>query len=501
MTPADVIPLLLPLLASAAVVLVLVADLVLPRERGATLGWLTVALLSGLLVTSFAVTTTGAVGDAFVGTAWSVFFARLALVSALLGTLGAMAHVERQLPRRQGEYYALLLSSLVGMLLLPGARDVLLLVVAFELMGIPLYVLAGYAKTDGPPLPPGDEPGSGRKSPAAEAAIKLYLVGASSTAITLFGLALVVGVAGTTDIATLLGEGPLAPLTRVGMVLVLAGMSFKIGLVPFHMWVPDTYQGASTPFVAFLSVAPKATGIAAFVSLFVLAPAARADGGEGPWASVLLVLAAASMVLGNLLAVPQTDVRRLLGFSGVAQMGYVLLAVATGASEGLSMAAFYLGAYVLTNMGVFFVLHAVAGDRGRHDLRELWGLSQRAPFLGFALLVFLLSLAGIPFAVGFWAKLYVFLAAFRAGHAWLVALGAVFAVVGLFYYMQVARAAFMNDATTAPEATAEGAPPIGIGLRAAVLICLVGVLGLGLWPALLFEQTEPVGRALLEAAP
>ncbi|MBX7190950.1 MAG: NADH-quinone oxidoreductase subunit N [Sandaracinaceae bacterium] len=494
MTQADFMPLLLPLLAVAATVLVIVMDLFLPERRGASLGWLTAALLGGLLVVSFYVPTTGVVGDGvFVGTAWSVFFARLSLVAALLAVLGALEHVERRFPRRQGEYYALLLSSVVGMLILPGARDVLLLVVAFELMGIPLYVLAAYAKSEGMPLLASEEPGSGKKSPAAEAAIKLYLVGATSTAITLFGLALVVGVAGTTEITGLLGDGPLAPLTRVGMMLVLGGMSFKIGLVPFHMWVPDTYQGAPTPFVAFLSVAPKATGIAAFVSLFVIAPAAH-GGAHGPWIAMLLVLATASMVIGNLAAVPQSDVRRLLGFSGVAQMGYVLLAIATGTSEGLSMAAFFLAAYVVTNMGVFFVIHACAAEDGRHDLASLAGLSQRAPFLGFALLVFLLSLAGIPFAVGFWAKLYVFLAAFRAGYVWLVALGAVLAVIGLFYYMQVARAAFMKDDAS----TGAPAPTIGVGLRAAVLLCLVGVLGLGLWPALLFDQTADAGTSILE---
>lgn len=494
----ELAPLLLPLLATAATVLVIVADLVLPARRGAALGWLTAALLGGLLVASFFVTTTGTVGDGvFVGTAWSTFFGRLSLLAALLAVLGAMDHVEERFSRRQGEYYALLLSSVVGMLLVPGARDVLLLVVAFELMGIPLYVLAAYAKSEGPPLLAGADPSSGEKSPAAEAAIKLYLVGATSTATTLFGLALVVGVAGSTELGALLGDGPLAPLTRVGMMLVLAGMAFKIGLVPFHMWVPDTYQGAPTPFVAFLSVAPKAAGIAAFVAIFVLAPAHGGEGAsQGPWAAMLLVLATASMLVGNLAAVPQTDVRRLLGFSGVGQMGYVLLAVAVGTSEGLSMAAFFLGAYVLTNMGVFFVLHACAGQDGRHDLASLAGLSQRAPFLGFALLVFLLSLAGIPFAVGFWAKLYVFLAAFRAGYVWLVALGAVLAVVGLFYYMQVARAAFMKDDATGASAAA---PTLGPGLRAAVLICLVGVLGLGLWPALLFDPSADAGASLLES--
>lgn len=479
MSFGELSPLTLPLLAAFSAVLVMLVDLALPRLR--SLGWFTAALLGGLLAVSFLVDTSGELASGvYRGNAWTVFFSRLFLAAALLATLGAMDQVHRQYPRRQAEYYALLLFSLVGMLILPGARDLLLLVVAFELMGIPLYVLAAYAKTDGTK--------TGPKSPAAEAALKLYLVGATSTAITVFGLALVVGMSGTTKLSEILGAATLMPLTKVGMMFVLGGISFKLGLVPFHMWVPDTYQGAPTPFVAFLSVAPKAAGMAALIAIFVLAPAGH---GSGPWSSALFILAAAAMIVGNVLAIPQTDVRRLLGYSGVAQMGYVLLGVATARTEGLAMGAFYLAGYVFTNMGAFFVVHAVAGDAGRSDLVGLAGLSRRAPWLGVALLVFLLSLAGIPFVVGFWAKLYVLLAAFRAGFVGLVALGVVLAVIGLFYYMQVARAAFMA------EPTEPGVPPIGVGLRAAVLVCLIGVVGFGLWPRPIFDSATAAAASLL----
>jgi NADH-quinone oxidoreductase subunit N len=237
--------------------------------------------------------------------------------------------------------------------------------------------------------------------------------------------------------------------------------------------------------VAFLSVAPKAAGVAALTAVFVLG----AHG--GPWWTALAVLAGATMLAGNLMALPQTDVRRLLGFSGVAQMGYVLIAVATHSATGLGMAAFYLAGYLFANMGAFLVLHAVAADGGRHDLAGLAGLSRRAPWLGMALLLFLLSLAGIPFVVGFWAKLYVFLAAVRAGMWALVALGAVLAVVGLFYYMQVARAAFMVEPAQA------AAPRVGGPLRAAIVICLVAVVAMGLWPRPIFESAAAAGASLV----
>jgi NADH-quinone oxidoreductase subunit N len=489
-------PLTLPLAVSAAAVLVLLADAVLPdgrAGRGKLLGWLTAALLGGVLVASFFVDTSGTVGDGvYVGNAWATFFARLFLVAGVLGVLGAMDHLEQQSPRRHGEYYMLLLFSIVGMLIVPGARDLLLLIVAFELMGLPLYIMAAYAKTDARKVQaPTDAaaPVVPTRSPAAEAAIKLYLVGATSTAITMFGMALVVGMAGTTRLTGVLGAEALAPVSVVGLMLILAGLSFKIGLVPFHMWVPDTYEGAPTPFVAFLSVAPKAGGIAALVVVFLLGT----GGHPGPWTMAIAVLAAGSMTIGNLLAVPQTDARRLLGYSGVAQMGYVLLAVATGNAEGLSMSAFYLAAYVFSNMGAFLVVHAVAADGGTHDLKGLAGLSKRSPWLGVALLAFLLSLAGIPFMIGFWAKLFVFLAAYRAGLVGLVVLGAVLAVVGLFYYLQVARAAFMV------EPTVPSAPRVGGPLRAAIVICLLVATGLGLWPGPLHEAATAAGSSLSSA--
>jgi NADH-quinone oxidoreductase subunit N len=470
-------PLLLPLLVAGAAALVLVADAVWPR-LGRAVGWLTAALLGAILVVSTVVDVSGvAARGAYLGTAWSLFFARLFLVAGILAVLGSIEHVEKQVARRQGEYYLLLLLSITGMLLLPGARDLLLLVVAFELMGLPLYILSGYAKTDAPAVQ-----GPGR-SPAAEAALKLYLVGAASTAITLFGLSLVVGMAGTTRLD---GLAVTAPIAQVGMLLVLAGLSFKIGVVPFHMWIPDTYQGAPMPFVAFLSVAPKAAGVAALTAVFVL------GAHDGPWWAAMAVLAGATMLAGNLLALPQTDVRRLLGFSGVGQMGYVLLAVAARSSAGLGMAAFYLAGYVFSNIGAFLVLHAVAEDAGRHDFVGLAGLHRRSPWLAMALLLFLLSLAGIPFVVGFWAKLYVFLAAYRAGLIVLVAIGAVLTVVGLFYYMHVARAAFMT------EPTVERAPRVGGPLRAAIIVCLVAVVGLGLWPGPMFESAAAAGASLVQ---
>ncbi len=475
----------LPLAVGGLAVLVLLADVLAPPARasgrGRVLGWIVVAGLALIFAASFVVDGSGrAAAGAYEGGAWTTFLQRLFLAAGALGALGAIDDVAARTPRRQGEYWLLMLASLLGMTVVAGARDLVLLVVAFELTGIPLYVLAAYAKTDAPA-------GAGPRTAASEASLKLYLVGVASSAVSLFGVALLTGMAGTTRIHDL-GAAPLTPLSALGMVLVLGGVGYKVGMVPFHMWVPDTYQGAATPFVAFLSVAPKAAGVAVLAIVFLLGLGAH----RAVWMPPLAVASLLSMGVGNLLALPQTDLRRLLGYSGIAQMGYLLLAVAAGDAFGLGMTLFFLTGYLVTNLGAFLVVHAAAGAGGGFGLDALHGLFRRAPGLALALLCFLLSLAGIPLVVGFWAKLYVLLAAWRAGLAALVVAGIVFAVVGLFYYLRVLRAAYMTE--TSEPRTVRPAP----ALRAAIALCAVGVLALGLWPAPLLDAAQRAGAALTE---
>jgi NADH-quinone oxidoreductase subunit N len=411
---------------------------------------------------------------------WALFLQRLFLCAAILAVLGAMDWLEASAGGRQAEYLALVLFSSSGMMLIPGARDWVVLVISFELMGIPLYALSAWAKNEGPP---------DRPRLAAEAGLKLFVTGTASSALTFFGLALVVGLGGTTRLDGL-GAGTLPPLAAVGMLLIVAGFGFKIGAVPFHFWVPDTYQGGPTPFVAFLSVAPKLGGIAALSVVLLSGWEAHAN----VWGAGLVVLSAASMVVGNFFALNQSDVRRLLGFSGIAQMGYVLVGLASRTRFGLAMALFFMATYLFANLGAFLVLHAGAESSGGHALTRLSGLSRRAPVLGAALLVFLLSLAGIPFVAGFWAKLLVLLAGYRAGLWGLVALGVFLAVVGLFYYLGVARSTFMA------EGEQRGAVTTGLPLRLAIGACLLAVIGLGLWPRPLIDAAEHAAADLLPPA-
>lgn len=483
----------LPLALSGLAVVVLLADVItLPRPDvppSRLIGWLVAIGLTGILVATFYVNGSGhSAFGAYEGGAWTTYFQRLFLVAGILSALGGIDDVAKRTPRRQGEYWLMLLFCLVGMVIIPGARNLVLLVVSFELMSVPLYVLAAYSKTD-TARELGDTSKHGH---ASEAALKLYFTGATSTAITLFGLALLTGMAGTTRLAEL-GAAPLTPLSTVGLAFVLCGLGYKVGMVPFHMWVPDTYQGASTPFVAFLSVAPKAAGISAISSIFLFGLGAH----RAAWLPPLALIAFLSMAVGNLLALPQTDLRRLLGYSGIAQMGYVLVALATGDAFGAGMVLFFLTAYLFTNLGAFLVVHAAAEAGGGFGFQTLGGLAKRSPSLAVALLCFLLSLAGIPFVVGFWAKLYVFLAAWRAGLSGLVIAAIVLAVLGLFYYLRMLQAAYMTDGGEL------AVPTPGRPLRLAIGLCLLAVVGMGLWPSPLVEASLNAGRDFLShpAAP
>lgn len=485
----DLVALWVPLSVLGLGVLLLLVDVLIPPRKAAPadIGWLVAVGLVLLFGATFLVEVEGtAAAGAYRTGPWALFFQRLFLAAGALAAFGGIEDVQRRTPGRQGEYWLMMLFSLAGMVIVPGAQSLLLVVIAFELMSVPLYVLAAHAKTDAM-----EEPGKGN---AAEAAIKLYLVGALSTAFTLFGLALLTGLTGTLELAQI-GAAPLSPLAAVGLLFVLGGLGYKIGMVPFHMWVPDTYQGARAPFVAFLSVAPKAAGLAVLAGIFTFGM----HGQRALWVPPIAMAAFLSMAIGNLLAVTQSDARRLLAYSGVAQMGYVLIALATGEELGLAMVLFFLVAYLFTNLGAFLVVHANAEAGAGFNVDGLSGLSRRAPKLALALACFLLSLAGIPFVVGFWAKLYVLLAAYRAGLVGLVVAGVVLAVIGLFYYLRLLRAAYMTDPSAELSAAmdANGPPRRTPALGLAIALCVIAVVGLGLFPSPLLASATRASHDLI----
>jgi NADH-quinone oxidoreductase subunit N len=452
-----------PLVLEGAVFLLAVLTLVMRiagwRGSNRAVGGIVLGGLSLIWVASMAASPDGTIFQGvFSLDELSLFAKRLFLGAAVVSVLASLAVDRGQFASRAPEYYFGLLTSLLGMLVLASARELVLLFVSFELMSIPLYFLTGFQK---------------RENTAAEAALKFFLIGTVSSAVIVYGLSFVYGATGSTNIGAIapaLQAGH--PLITLALALVLAGLGFKIAAVPFHMWVPDAYEAATTPFVAWLSVAPKAAGFIVIVRLYME--------GVGPtalmWLPVTAALAGITIVAGNLMAIPQRNVKRLLGYSGIAHIGYMLMGLAAMSTAGLAMVLFYLVAYLFGNMGAFFVVQAVDASEHSDSVDAYRGLAQRSPMLALCMLVFLLSLGGIPFVAGFWAKLYVFWAAVDRGMYALAFLGAVLTVVALYYYLLVARRMYI-DAPTRPE-------PLVVPREVAVAIgaCAVGVVGMGVYP-------------------
>jgi NADH-quinone oxidoreductase subunit N len=355
-------------------------------------------------------------------------------------------------------YHVAILASLLGMLVVASARDLILFFVAFELMSIPLYILTGFQKSD---------------ESGPEGALKFFVVGSISSAVILYGLSFVYGATGSTAMAAI--PAPLAAgnsLATLGLGLMLAGLGFKIAAVPFHMWVPDSYEAAATPFVAWLSVAPKAAGFVAIFRLYL----EDVESAALFWVPAAAAIAGVTIVAGNLMAIPQKNVKRLLAYSGIAHIGYLLMGFAAMTADGIGMMLFYLVAYLFGNMGAFFVVQAIGDAEGSDGMEAYRGLARRSPALALSLLIFLLSLGGIPFMAGFWAKLFVFWVAVQQKLYWLALVGAIATVVALYYYLVVARRMYI-DAPTKP-----GRIPIATPVLIAILICVAGVIVMGVYP-------------------
>jgi NADH-quinone oxidoreductase subunit N len=445
--------------------IVLAWDLTAGRGRGGShrgaFGIASVGLL-GLFILSFRLPTGVAFTPALIQDEFALFVKQVLLVAGFLTVLATFPYADRRgWTRRSGEFLVLLLFALVGGMSLVSAQDFLTLFVAFELLSLPLYSLAAIEKN---------------RPEAPEGAMKIFLFGSVSSAALLLGLGLLFAATGTTFWNEVAGSPENGSLMTLGLVLLLVGFGFKVAMFPFYMWVPDTYQAAPTPMVAFLSVAPKAAGIAALFRLYFELFATHVPA-VTYWVAVLAGL---TMIAGNLMALPQTHLKRLLAYSGVAQIGYVLLAVAAGSKLAAGMALFFFVAYLFSNIGAFLCVAAIEAGGEEPTLHGVRNLIRRSPVLAAMFLAFLLSLGGIPFALGFWGKMYVFLAAGQAGLWGLVFLGAVLAVVALYYYLNVARWMFIVG-DDGPRIVVPGA------ILLAVALCTLLVVGGGLVPRLFVD--------------
>lgn len=385
-------------------------------------------------------------------------------------------------PRRHpGEYLALVLFATVGLMLLVGSEELLMIFVGLELLGLSLYVMTAFDKTD---------------VRSAEAGLKYFLFGSTSSAFTLFGISLIYGMSGTTSLAAIsekLASVSVQPLLAVGVVMTLIGFAFKIAAAPFHLWAPDAYQGAPVPSAAFIASASK---VASFVILgkIVLVGFAPVHGSAAwhamvaGWSPVLAALAALSILVGNLVALAQSNVRRLLAYSAVAHSGYTLIGLVAGDHDGFSAALFYATIYAITLVGAFGVVAMVRRETGGDDFSNFSGLASRSPLLAGCMSIFMLSLAGIPPLAGFFGKFYLFSVALRAGanHGllWLVAVALLGSFISLYYYLMVLKAIFVDEPALAAARDVSVVPPALLP-RATVAVLAATVLLLGITPEIL----------------
>ncbi|MCX7706667.1 MAG: NADH-quinone oxidoreductase subunit N [Anaerolineae bacterium] len=490
------LPFLLPeLILLAGATLVFLLDLVWlkrPRMADKRDRWLPYVALAVLGAAALglipSLRTATPVATMLVADPFGVFFKALAIMGLALVILTAVPYLRGRTPFG-GEFYALLLVTGVAISLAVSAVNLLLIYLSMETLSIISYVLTGYLRHD-------------KKS--GEAALKYFLYGATASAVMLYGISLLYGATGSTDLTGLaqrLATRPpaeLAWLTTPAIVLLLTGFGFKASLVPFHQWAPDAYEGAPTPVTAFLSTASKATGFAILMRVFMVALNQRPVVSQ--WIALLVAVSVVTMTLGNLAALRQTNLKRLLAYSSIAQAGYILIGVAALLADprrtftGVNGVLIYLLAYLFTNVGAFAVVTAVEAATGKVELKDYAGLVRRSPWLAALMAIFLLSLAGIPPTGGFIGKFFVFGAAVQNQMWMLLLVAAINSVVAAFYYLNVVRYMFLMPAE-------EGAAPVPVALplRGALGISAVVTLLLGLVPGPLITWASQSARVLLLA--
>jgi NADH-quinone oxidoreductase subunit N len=464
----------LPILPVVIVVgwglLLMVIDLVLPDDKKGWAAWVSAIGLVLALVQSVALW--GWSGGTFVSRGdpamiildnYATFLNVTFLLTALLTVLMSGSYL-RRMGLDRPEYYMLLLISTGGMMLMGMANDLILIFMALELLSIPLYIMSGMARP---------------KEDSEESAMKYFFLGAFSSAILVFGIALIYGATGSTLLPEILaGVSTADSILLGGIAFLLVGFGFKVAAAPFHMWTPDVYQGAPTIVTAFMSVGAKVAGFAAMLRVFVMA---LPDVGD-VWVPAVAALAALTMVVGNVVAIVQDDIKRMLAYSSIAHAGYIMIAVAAtmGSENGVGAALFYMFAYLFTNLGAFAIVLILERDWNKGTLLDDYkGLAKHSPLLALAMAFFMLSLTGIPTTGGFAAKFYVFRAAIEADLLWLTLVGIVTSVVSAFYYLRVVYLMYMFEGEVQLFKSR--------GVLAVVGITAVATLILGIFPGPGFE--------------
>lgn len=428
-------------------------------------------VIAGISVRNSTGTTLFSFHETFTIDNYSLFFNFIFLLCTGLTILISHSYIKRE-EINHGEYYALLMFSTIGMMLMASGADLLNIYVGLEVMSISIYILTGFKRS---------------KLISNEASLKYFLLGAFSTGFLLYGIAVIYGSTGTIhlkQIASFIASkgGISDPLLLMGMGLIIIGLGFKVASVPFHAWVPDVYEGAPTAITAFMSVGPKAAGFAAFLRIFMTAFGST----HYEWQKIIFILAVLTMTLGNVVAIAQTNIKRMLAYSSIAHAGYLLIALVSANNMGISGILFYLLAYIFMNIGAFAIVIVLSHkDDEFIQINDYAGLGFKHPLLAIAMTLFMFSMAGVPPMAGFVGKFYIFSAAIKSGYVGLAVIGVINSVISVYYYLRITVIMYMKEPTR--EFTPLTISPL---IVAAIVISVIGTLHLGIFPAKVMEIAQ-----------
>ena len=473
----DLFYLLPELVLTGAALALLLVNAFIPRRLQHVMSWLGIiglALSGAALVAVTGGPPIGVANGVAVVDTFGTFFKAIFLLAAAITLLMSGRYLDIE-GAKHGEYVFMVLCSTIGMMFMAGGTDLITLFIGLETMAIAFYILAGMLKTN---------------QRSNEAAVKYFLLGTFSLGLLLYGMSLLYGMTGTTNLAALsirIGEHGREPWLVLAVILVAAGMAFKIAAVPFHMWAPDVYEGAPTPITAFLSVGSKAASFAMLLRIFVAGlPTMAAD-----WTILFYVMSVVTMTVGNVAALTQTNIKRMLAYSSIAHAGYLLIGVVANTPRGWTAMMIYLMIYAFMQLGAFAVIIMMRrADAIGDEVKDLSGLFGRAPFAAVCMLIFMLSLGGIPPTAGFMGKFWLFSAAIDQKYIWLAVIGVLNSAISLYYYLRIVVFMFMKGDPTGSD------PKPAPALAAVLVVTLAATLILGVYPRPLFELAEASARTL-----
>ncbi|MCE5285648.1 MAG: NADH-quinone oxidoreductase subunit N [Pelosinus sp.] len=453
--------------------LIIILDLLLPRfETRRSLGYLAAAGVAGVFAytcTQYGVSATVYQG-LFTLDSFALFFKQIFLLAILLTLLFSFDYVEG-LAKYQGEFYALLLLAVAGMMIMASANDLLTVFIGTELMTVTFYILVGYQFNS---------------SKSSEAGMKYMILGSVSSAVLLYGVSWVYGCTGSIVFEQIAKHANTSLGMLFGFGLIVAGLFFKMALIPFHMWAPEIYEGAPTPITAMLSMGSKVAGLAVLLRMVFIAFVPM----QAYWGGIVSIIAAITMIGGTVIAMWQTNIKRMMAYSSITQAGYMIVGLLSADASGIKSVLFYAMLYMFANVGVFATIIAVKKHHGSNEIKDFSGLAQQSPLLAVVMTVSLLSMAGIPPMAGFAGKLYVFSTVIEKGYLWLGLLGFVMSMISVYYYLNVTKVIYMNEPCVQKEFI------VSQPLRIAALISLLATLWIGIYPGPLAELANTAARSL-----